>query len=121
MEAVRNKQLDNICEGIGDDRETANAARKDEAQKRVNALRIMQREGIMLYTHARIELARNGGEESLSVRAVKGEGDSAILEGGKQVGSTQPAPEPEAEPPGDDLGDDLGDDDGADADTEAGN
>src|SRR5436189_3361799 len=77
MEAVRSKKLDNICEGIGQERETMNAARTEEQSLIQSALRVMQQTDITTYRHARIELSRVPGAEKLRVRMTKEEGDAS--------------------------------------------
>lgn len=67
----RSQKLDNLCEGIGDERETLNRAKQEEAKLVAAALETMQKEGISVYCHARIELARVPGAEKLRVRSTK--------------------------------------------------
>jgi hypothetical protein len=75
-EAVRSAKLDRICEGIGDERDTINKARQEESGMIQGALQEMQRKGITVYRHARIELSRVPGAEKLRVRVTKEEGDA---------------------------------------------
>ena len=76
MDRVRSGKLDNICEGIGDERETMNKARTEEKNLILSALKVMQEKNISVYKHAKIELARVPGAEKLRVRMVKEEGDA---------------------------------------------
>ena len=76
MEQVRSKALDNICEAIGDVRETMNAAKKEESGFVLSALQQMQRTSVTVYKHAGVELALVPGAEKLRVRLVKEEGDA---------------------------------------------
>lgn len=76
MEQVRNRRLDNLCEAIGDARETMNSAKNDEQGSIQAALQEMQRGGLQVYRHARVELARIPGAEKLRVRVTKEEGDA---------------------------------------------
>jgi hypothetical protein len=75
-ESVRSEKLDAICEGIGEERDTMNAAKLEEAALVTAALDLMQKRGITVYRHATIELARVPGAEKLRVRITKEEGDA---------------------------------------------
>ena len=76
MEQVRSRALDNLCEGLGDARDTMNRAKVDEQSLIQSALQTMQQKGITVYKHARVELARVPGAEKLRVRIVKEDGDA---------------------------------------------
>lgn len=77
MERVRNTRLDNLCEAIGDERESVNKAKQEEQSLIGAALNEMQRSGITVYRHSKIELARVPGAEKLRVRLTKEEGDAS--------------------------------------------
>lgn len=76
MEHVRNKRLDNLCESIAEHRAAKNDAAVGEQQDIAAALQVMQRDGVSVYRHARVELARVPGAEKLRVRLTKEEGDA---------------------------------------------
>lgn len=76
MEQVRSTRLDNLCESIGDERASMNKAKQEETGLIQAALQEMQRKGITVYRHAKIELARVPGAEKLRVRVTKEEGDA---------------------------------------------
>lgn len=102
LEQVRSQRLDNICEGIGEERETMNKAKIEEKGLIQSALQEMQKRGISIHRRGGVELARVPGAEKLRVRLTKEQGDAG---------------EADLEPP------DEGIDDGtptADAGTEAG-
>jgi hypothetical protein len=80
MEQVRNRRLDNICEAIGDARDQINAAKQEEQGSIQAALQVMQRDGVQVYRHARVELARIPGAEKLRVRMTKEEGDAGAAD-----------------------------------------
>lgn len=75
-EGVRSVKLDRICEGIGDERETMNKSKNEEASLIRAALELMQKTKLQVYRHAKIELARVPGAEKLRVRLTKEEGDA---------------------------------------------
>ncbi len=77
MEQVRSQRLDNLCESIFDERETMNGAKTEEQGLIQSALQEMQKRGVPLYRHARVELARVPGAEKLRVRVTKEEGDAS--------------------------------------------
>jgi hypothetical protein len=68
---VRFEKLDAICEGIGDERETMNRAKEEEAALVTAALQLMTKRGITVYRHATIELARIPGADRLRIRVTK--------------------------------------------------
>lgn len=78
MEQVRNRRLDNLCESIGDARETMNGAKQQEQSDIQAALQVMQRDGLQVYRHARVELSRVPGAEKLRVRLTKEDGDAGV-------------------------------------------
>lgn len=73
---MRSRRLDNLCEGLGDARDQMNSAKVEEQSLIQAALQQMVKEGIQVYKHARVELARVPGAEKLRVRVVKEEGDA---------------------------------------------
>ena len=105
LEAVRSTPLDNLCEGIGDCRDSMNAARTEEGQLLVSALQLMQKKNLSIYRHARVELSRVPGAERLRVRVTKEEGDASV-ETGAEHGAEQEG-EPEATGDASDEGDEL--------------
>lgn len=76
MEQVRNKKLDNVCEAIGEERRQMNAAKQEEQGLIQSALQVMQRDGVTVYRHSGVELARVPGAEKLRVRLTKEQGDA---------------------------------------------
>lgn len=78
---VRNTKLDNICEGIAEERAAKNAADLEEKQLTSTALQVMQSSKVSAYRHAGVELARVPGAEKLRVRLTKETGDSEVSEG----------------------------------------
>lgn len=70
-EQLRNKRLDQLCESIGDGRETKNKLIVEEKADLQAALREMHDRNINAYRHAGVELYRIGGEEKLRVRLTK--------------------------------------------------
>lgn len=100
MEQVRSKKLDNLCEGIADCRGQKNAAVTEEKSLDASALQVMVKEGISVYRHGGVELARIPGAEKLRVRMTKEEGDAG--EGDLKEPETESTGEGEA---GAELGD----------------
>lgn len=86
MENVRAGALDNLCEGIGDCRDTMNVASVEEKKLIASALKQMQKRNLSVYRHARVELARVPGAEKLRVRVTKEEGDASVEAGAEQTG-----------------------------------
>ena len=76
MEQVRDRKLDNICEGIGEERGRMNEAKTEEQGLIQAALQRMQGGGVQVYRHAGVELARVPGAEKLRVRLTKEQGDA---------------------------------------------
>lgn len=76
MEQVRSRKLDNLCEGIADCRGQKNAAVTEEKSLDASALQVMVQQGITVYRHGGVELARIPGAEKLRVRMTKEEGDA---------------------------------------------
>lgn len=76
MEGVRNGKLDNLCEGIAEQRRVMNAAHLETQTDITAALQEMQRKKISVYKHGGIELARVPGAEKLRVRLTKEQGDA---------------------------------------------
>lgn len=70
--------MDSICEAIGQERETVNAAKREEAGLIQGALQRMQQKGLQVYRHAHVELSRVPGAEKLRVRLTKEEGDAGV-------------------------------------------
>lgn len=70
----RNERLDNICEGIAEERERMNAARQEEQGLIQAAMQLMTKKGLPLYKYAHVELTRVPGAEKLRVRIVKDDG-----------------------------------------------
>lgn len=82
MKKIRNVELDNLCEAIGEAREQMNAARTEEGEYIESALKTMRATKIHTYKHAGVELARvPGGDEKLRVRLVPADkGDAEVSE-----------------------------------------
>lgn len=76
MEQSRNVRLDNICEGVANERGIMNAASLEEKSLVQSALQVMQAKGIQVYKHAGVEMARVPGSEKLRVRLTKQTGDA---------------------------------------------
>lgn len=114
---VRSAKLDTVCEGIGDERRTKNAANLEEKSLVANALKIMQSRKIQVYKHAGVELAMMPGTATLRVRLTKQDGDASVI-GGET--SSDNAGEPHGGEPGDGEteGGDLDDLDGGAPDGE---
>lgn len=91
MEQVRNRRLDNLCESIGDERGTINAAKQNEASLEQAALQVMTRDGVTVYKHAGVELVRVPGADKLRVRLVKDTGDSEVS--GRETSEVETASE----------------------------
>lgn len=81
MEAVRSGKLDNICEGIAEERSVINAAQTEEKSLISTALQVMQQQGITVYKHGGIELVRVPGADKLRVRQTKDHGDASVAGG----------------------------------------
>jgi hypothetical protein len=81
MEQVRNKRLDNICEGIADERAQKNRCDLEEKGLIQSALKAMQQANISVYKHGGVELARVPGSEKLRVRLTKDQGDAEVTGG----------------------------------------
>lgn len=80
MEHVRYRDLDALCEGIGDARAAKNRAVTDEAGYVQDAIGAMQKHDITGYKHAGIGLVLTGGAVKLSVRVLKeGEAEGADI------------------------------------------
>lgn len=76
LASVRSGKLDNLCEGIGDERAKKNAAVLEEEKLKASALQVMVAERLTVYRHAKVELCRIPGAEKLRVRLTKEEGDA---------------------------------------------
>lgn len=83
MGNVRDKVLDKLAEGIGDERDAQAAARSNENGYKQSALRRMRDKGIFVHQHAGVELARVPGEEVLRVRRTKQEATAENLPEGE--------------------------------------
>lgn len=88
MDAVRNGDLDNLCEEIAEERESSNQAKTREKASTAKALAVMQAEKYTVYKHAGVELVRVPGADKLRVRLVDDEGDAAVTTDGTSA-STQ--------------------------------
>ena len=88
MDAVRNGDLDTLCEEIAEEREESNKARTREKASTAKALAVMQAEQYTVYKHAGVELIRVPGADKLRVRLVDDEGDAAVTSDGVSA-STQ--------------------------------
>jgi len=71
MEGVRNKKLENVCEGIAEVRSEMARLRAEEGSFETEALRYMRDAKIHTFRHSGVELARVPGEEVLRVRTSK--------------------------------------------------
>ena len=78
MEQVRDKVLDTICEEMADIRANLNAAKTAEKNYRAKALPRMQKRDIFQYTCAGIQLIREAGADTLSVKIAKGDGTVSV-------------------------------------------
>ncbi len=115
MEQVRNIRLDNICEGINDERGVMNAAKQQEQSLISSALQVMQQSGITVYKHGGVELVRVPGVDKLRVRLSKEDGDAEVQTGtmrstnndgsddGEDAGLEAGRPEPEFDDERDEL------------------
>ena len=90
LEQVRNRILDNACEGIHDTRRDMAASRQEETSLLQSALREMQGKGVTVYRHSGVELALVPGDVHLRVRTVKEKTNSG------SVGGASAAPPDEA-------------------------
>lgn len=81
MKRVRDQKLDNICEGIADERAKKNEADTEEKSLISSALKRMQARNVNLYKHSGVELARVPGSEKLRVRLTKDTGDAEVAGG----------------------------------------
>lgn len=110
MEQARNTRLDNICEGIAQERGVMNAASMEEKSLINAGLQEMQDKKITVHKHAGVELVRVPGADKLRVRLTKDTG-SAGVEGGTTRGSNSDEAE-ESEPlDNEPIDDDIIDDD----------
>ena len=91
FEQVRSVKLDNLCEEIGDERATMNTARVEEKSLTTTALQVMQKAGVTVYKHAKIELVRVPGSEKLRVRVVKDQGDATVKTGATRADNAEVA------------------------------
>jgi hypothetical protein len=89
MGQVRNSKLDNICEGIAEERAASNAANQEEKQLTSTALQVMQASKVTAYRHAGVELSRVPGAEKLRVRLTKETGDAEVTEGKTTVAGAE--------------------------------
>lgn len=97
-EQLRNKRLDQLCESIGDGRETKNKLIVEEKADLQAALREMHDRNINAYRHAGVELYRIGGEEKLRVRLTKEDAsDMTPSDAGDGEDSTGGAIDPDEE------------------------
>jgi hypothetical protein len=71
MEQVRNRNLDRLCESIGEAREQLGVLRGEEKTDIGRALREMHDKDVVVYRHAGVELVRIPGEETIRVRTTK--------------------------------------------------
>ena len=76
LEQVRNRILDNACEGIHDTRRDMAQSRQEETSLLQSALREMQGKGVTVYRHSGVELALVPGDVHLRVRTVKEKANS---------------------------------------------
>lgn len=88
MEQVRNRNLDRLCESIGEARESLNVLRAEEKTDLGRALREMHENDVIVYRHAGVELVRIPGEEKIRVRTTK-----------EKASEVTPAPEASDEAP----------------------
>jgi hypothetical protein len=95
MEQVRDRTLDNLCEAIGDCRDTLNTTRGEEKGLTASALQRMQARELSIYKHARVELAMIPGTAKLRVRVTKEENEVAVK---SKPAEADPEPEPEHTP-----------------------
>lgn len=81
MEQVRNRRLDNICEGIAQERSIMNAASVEEKSLIATALQVMQDDKRTIYKHSGVELVRVPGADKLRVKLTKDSGDAEVSGG----------------------------------------
>lgn len=81
IEQVRNVKLDRLCEAIGEERDTKNAATVRERGHLAKVLEVMHDAKVTVYKHAGIELTRVPGAEKLRVRLVDDDGDAVVATG----------------------------------------
>lgn len=70
-EQIRNKSLDQCCEGISDTRASMSTARGEEQDLTRRAVQVMQRDRVTAYRHAGVELVLVPGDVKLRVRTLK--------------------------------------------------
>lgn len=120
MEQATNQRLNNLCEGIGDERRAKALADKEEATLVSGALQEMVRKGIVQYHHAGVELVRVQGAEKLRVHVTKEKTATANQGGGPSDAGDQDQDEQQEqqneENRSHDEGIDEGDLDGGDED-----
>ena len=88
MEQARNTRLDNICEGIAEERSVMNKASIEEKSLIATALQEMHTKGITVYKRGGVELVRVPGVDKLRVRMTKDDGDAEVSKG--RTTSTNP-------------------------------
>lgn len=94
MEQVRDRVLDNICEGIADERITKNAAEEQETSLKAAALKRMQTRNTTIYKHGGVELMRVPGSDKLRVKLTgDDESDTSVSGGDTHTGEGQDAGE----------------------------
>lgn len=87
MERHRDGTLDNLCEAIGDVRDTMNTSKGEEKGLVASALKRMQGRKLSIYKHARVELAMVPGTAKLRVRVTKEDDEVAVVDA---AGETEP-------------------------------
>lgn len=82
MEQVRNRVLDRICEGIGEERDTQAESQRQEASLQQQAVKTMEQNNVTAYRHAGIELALVPGGTKLRIRKLKDKTEQSSTGGG---------------------------------------
>ena len=96
LEQIRSVKLDNVCEGIAEERAAMNKAATEEKGLKAKALDIMQHADppYTIYKHGGVELARVPGADKLRIRLTDDDGDASVSGGTtSQEGSAEPAGE----------------------------
>jgi len=81
MTQPQNVRLDLICEGLSEQRDVINNAKREEKSSKAAALQEMLNRNYSVYKHAGIELSLVPGADTLRVHVIKQDGDLARGEG----------------------------------------
>jgi len=81
MTQPQNVRLNLICEGLSEQRDVINNAKREEKSSKAAALQEMTNRNYSVYKHAGIELSLVPGADTLRVHVIKQDGDLARGEG----------------------------------------